>query len=582
MAVFVSNNKTFVSIKPKILFIFSLLVFTFIEGYSFNNKVDSLHAAVESTDDLNKIIDIYLQISSELINIDLDSAMLYAEKANVLIETLESDSARTEVFLNLGQVYQARGNFALSLDYLFRAQRILEEIVQSSRVEVYPYQKQLIQVYSSIGVTYFYQGVHEKALYYYELALDNYESINRDAPHLHSASDKGKLFNNLAGVYIRMEEYDRAIEYYKTALELINPEVNIRLSASFYNNLGICYMEKYASEMAFHYFQKALDIRSKIGDKRGIAQCYNNIGKNYSYKKQYDKALESFLFAYKLGREIGNKESIRLSLQSLHNIYRQTGEYVKAYNRLIEFKGVSDSLFNSESINRISRLELDYKFEKQQQLFDLEIQKNEAEKAKRELFIIIISSLLFFTILTLVLLVFLHRRKIRYARLRREHFELESKHLTLEKEKLTEQLDFKNRELATNVMYLLKKNELIASISEKLIKSKLDFKKENQQIVQEIIYDLRSNMDTDSWAEFEAHFTQVHTDFYKTLNEQFPNLTSNEKKLCAFLKLNMTTKDIASITYQSVKSISVARSRLRKKLSIEGEDVNLVNFLSQF
>jgi len=136
--------------------------------------------------------------------------------------------------------------------------------------------------------------------------------------------------------------------------------------------------------------------------------------------------------------------------------------------------------------------------------------------------------------------------------------------------------------LTTNVMYLLKKNELITNISEKLIRSKLDFKKENQMIVQEIINELKSSQDSDTWAEFEAHFTQVHTDFYKRLNETFPNLSANEKKLCAFLRLNMSTKDIAAITYQSINSITVARSRLRKKLNIEGEDVNLINFLSQF
>ncbi len=334
--------------------------------------------------------------------------------------------------------------------------------------------------------------------------------------------------------------------------------------------------------MAFYYFQKALDIRKRIGDKRGIAQCYNNMGKNYLYQEQLAKALEHFLLAYKLGREIGNKESIRLSLQSLHSIYNMMGDQVNAYKRLIELKGISDSLFNSESVARISRLELDYKFEKQQQLFEFELQRQEAEKAKRELILISIGSVLFFVVLTLVLLIILQRRKMRYSRLEKEHLELESKHLNLEKEKLTGQLEFKNRELATNVMYLLKKNELITSISEKLIKSKLDFKKENQLIIQEIIFDLRSNMDTDSWAEFEAHFTQVHTDFYTRLNEQFPNLTTNEKKLCAFLKLNMSTKDISSITYQSVKSISVARSRLRKKLNIESEEINLVNFLSQF
>jgi len=558
-----------------------LLLFLFFAGYSNTLNVDSLQNVANSSVDFSEKIEIYIQISTELINTNLDSAMLYAEKANVLIETLESDSAKAEVFLNLGNVYQARGNFALSLDYLFIAQRTLEEIIRSNSSNTYRYQKQLIDVLSSIGATYFYQGVHEKALEHYEAALGYYEEIRREAPHLHSPIDKSKLFNNLAGVYIRMKEYNRALEYYKTALDLIGDDTESRLGSSLYNNLGICYMEKYDTDMAFYYFQKALDTRKKVGDKRGIAQCYNNIGKNYLYQDQLTNALEYFLLAYKLGREIGNKESIRLSLQSLHNIYYLMGDQDNAYKRLIELKGISDSLFNSESVARISRMELDYKFEKQQQFFEIELQRKEAEKDKRELILITIGSVLFFIVLTLVLFVILQRRKMRYSRLEKEHLELESKHLNLEKEKLTEQLDFKNRELATNVMYLLKKNELITNISEKLIKSKLDFKKENQQIIQEIIFDLRSNMDTDSWAEFEAHFTQVHTDFYTKLNEQFPNLTANEKKLSAFLKLNMSTKDISSITYQSVKSISVARSRLRKKLNIESEEINLVNFLSQ-
>ncbi len=93
---------------------------------------------------------------------------------------------------------------------------------------------------------------------------------------------------------------------------------------------------------------------------------------------------------------------------------------------------------------------------------------------------------------------------------------------------------------------------------------------------------MKSSQDSDTWEEFEAHFTHVHTDFYRRLNDLFPNLSANEKKLCAFLRLNMSTKDIAAITYQSVNSITVARSRLRKKLNIEGEDVNLVNFLAQY
>jgi DNA-binding CsgD family transcriptional regulator len=127
-------------------------------------------------------------------------------------------------------------------------------------------------------------------------------------------------------------------------------------------------------------------------------------------------------------------------------------------------------------------------------------------------------------------------------------------------------------------MYLARTNEFISALSEKLLKNKLSFKKENQQLINDLIRDLQSFADKDTWKEFELRFQEVHSDFYNKLNEQFPDLTSNEKKLCAFLRLNMTTKEISAITYQSVNSITVARSRLRKKLDID-KDENLISYL---
>jgi hypothetical protein len=81
------------------------------------------------------------------------------------------------------------------------------------------------------------------------------------------------------------------------------------------------------------------------------------------------------------------------------------------------------------------------------------------------------------------------------------------------------------------------------------------------------------------WKEFECRFQQVHEQFYKTLTERFPDLTPSERRLCAFLKLNMTTKEISAMTRQNAKSIDVARTRLRKKLNLTGTDQNLITFL---
>jgi DNA-binding CsgD family transcriptional regulator len=129
-------------------------------------------------------------------------------------------------------------------------------------------------------------------------------------------------------------------------------------------------------------------------------------------------------------------------------------------------------------------------------------------------------------------------------------------------------------------MYLLRKNEFIIRIAEKLKIAKLDAKVENQKILTELIKELESNSTMISREEFEVRFQEVYTGYYTKLNTKFPDLTPNELRLCAFFRLNMTTKEIAAITYQSTNSIVVARYRLRKKLGLEKEE-NLVGFLSK-
>ena len=102
---------------------------------------------------------------------------------------------------------------------------------------------------------------------------------------------------------------------------------------------------------------------------------------------------------------------------------------------------------------------------------------------------------------------------------------------------------------------------------------------ENKKVIEGVIQELNMDSGEEVWKEFEIRFQQVHNDFYKNLVNKYPDLTPNELKLSAFLKLNMNTKDIASITYQSTNSIDVARSRLRHKFGISKEE-NLVSFLS--
>jgi len=159
---------------------------------------------------------------------------------------------------------------------------------------------------------------------------------------------------------------------------------------------------------------------------------------------------------------------------------------------------------------------------------------------------------------------------------------IKAKNTALEKENLEIELEFKNKELALKVMSLLKKNEILSDISKKLLVVKNDaVKQETKTAINKIYKELQKSTDDEIWEEFELRFKQVHSDFYEQLMTKFPDLTPSEQRLCAFLKLNMSSKEISGLTGQSLNALETARYRLRKKLGISNSQINMISFLSQ-
>ena len=150
--------------------------------------------------------------------------------------------------------------------------------------------------------------------------------------------------------------------------------------------------------------------------------------------------------------------------------------------------------------------------------------------------------------------------------------------LYLEKEqKLSTEIENKKRELTKITLQLINNRELSNWVVEKLnMLDKLAENKRSKSIL-EIINKFKINNNNNLWKEFETTFEQVNKNFYKNLQSKYPDITQNEKKLCAFIKMNMTSKDISSITFQSIDAIKKARYRLRKKMNIEQDiDINTI------
>lgn len=137
------------------------------------------------------------------------------------------------------------------------------------------------------------------------------------------------------------------------------------------------------------------------------------------------------------------------------------------------------------------------------------------------------------------------------------------------------------KDLASISMRLIQTNELNEKIINDISALTQYSNKKGNERIREIINNYKYVSNESIWDEFELRFNEVYRDFHNNLNKTHPDLTSNERKLCAFLRLNMTSKEIAAITFQNPKSIDMARYRLRKKLNLAEND-NLIAYISKF
>ena len=154
-----------------------------------------------------------------------------------------------------------------------------------------------------------------------------------------------------------------------------------------------------------------------------------------------------------------------------------------------------------------------------------------------------------------------------------ERNKTESEIISLRNEKLESDINFKNSELASSAMHLLKKGELLTKIKSELFRIMKEL--ENTHAIGEIKKLIRTlNEDEhldDEWENFTNHFDQVHSDFLRELKDLHPTITPNELKLCAYLRMNLSTKEMAQLMNISVRGVEISRYRLRKKLAIPTE-----------
>ena len=144
-----------------------------------------------------------------------------------------------------------------------------------------------------------------------------------------------------------------------------------------------------------------------------------------------------------------------------------------------------------------------------------------------------------------------------------------------------ETVSLKNRELVSIAVNIMQNNEFNLKILDEINELNTEYGVRNKKMEKKLkglSHEIALKIKGESWVQFEAYFKNVNPQFFEKLTEQFPGITPAEIKLAAFLRLNLSTKEIASITFLSNESIKTARTRLRKRLQLSPDD-NLVSFL---
>ncbi|MCL3782633.1 hypothetical protein EMN47_19785 [Prolixibacteraceae bacterium JC049] len=163
---------------------------------------------------------------------------------------------------------------------------------------------------------------------------------------------------------------------------------------------------------------------------------------------------------------------------------------------------------------------------------------------------------------------------------REENLRAEKEIIKLRNDKLRNEVEFKNRELASSTMNIIHKNEVLTQTVGEL-KNALKKIKDPTAMVQirKLIRTIDGEFSSEQdWEQFAIHFDQVHEDFLKKIRKEFPQLTPKDLKLCAYLRMNLSTKEIAPLMNISVRGVEISRYRLRKKLELDRDD-NLIDFL---
>ncbi len=457
-----------------------------------------------------------------------------------------------------------------------------------------------------------------EAMDYFQKALNVFEDLENEGLILATKRRVGRA-------YSMMKDFESAIQIQKEALEYYSEKGSKNGLARVHLDIGELQLKLDQYDSAKFHIDKCIELYKEQNYLKGLVNGYNVLGQYYRAIEDFEKARENYNKSFQLsvGKFIGMEAN---NLKGLAEISLRQGDYQKAialgkesltkidnsaslsnlvatYNLLYRaYKSVGNDnealkylellneqrklIFGEDQALEIARIEYRNRLERERAIEEEQQRLKELayeQELTRERWIRFGA----LTVLVLVALIALSLyrgnriKKLANAQLSEKNERL--KELRENEKRLSDEtIASKERELATMAMASHEKNSVLNDLNQKI--SFLENRMDDE--LKPSLKDMRKTIENsysldNSWDSFLHKFENVHPQFFDRLKEENPNLTAEDMKLSAYLKIGMSNKEIANVTHLTLGSVKSKINRLKKKLEMGPED-SLRDFILKY
>ncbi|MCK5104403.1 MAG: tetratricopeptide repeat protein, partial [Cyclobacteriaceae bacterium] len=477
-----------------------------------------------------------------------DSALVFNEKAAEIFLSY-NDSLKYASSLDLfSSIHNEKGNYFLNLKYATEAADIFHKYGDELREA-----DALIKIGMGFGVLEDYRS----AIEYYESAIKLYQK--HDDKHWENFA-----IQKIAQAYLSMNDLTKADSIIDYSLQLSDSLGAIQTLSEGYDVKGEIFFAKGEFNRAIEYFQKALKTNEDAADSTFIATEHISIGRCYQQLGLSDKAMNSYLSVLPISLKMDVKENLKTIYANVSELYEHSGNEGQAFNYYKKYVNVKDSIYNNEKSRLIADMQTKYDTDRKEKEIALQNQTITILEQKAEIQELIRMRLI--VSIVVVVIFFLLGFYVLWLRMKKNKLKQE-----IENERLTFELDLKKRELTTHTLHIIQKNELLENLQSKVTELKqkdVNHGSSYNQITRLINTNRLIERD---WGNFKSVFEQVHPDFFTKLKSLYANISANELRMAAMMKMNLNTKEMASILNITPESVKKARYRMRKKFDLVAE-----------